>query len=156
LAATAAAYRTVGGIPAIPLAEDRAFAEQIAAHDLRLRHSHLPVVYTSARQSGRAPGGFADLIRGFANDSDMPCDAALEPTRLLALRLRRRARCRADGANGFGARWAGIEANAPELARRRLYPCDLPAEVILATRLIASLAERGGDRDDTRLFAAEA
>jgi hypothetical protein len=156
LAVTTAAYRAVGGMPAIPLAEDRAFAALLEAHDMRLRHSHAPVVFTSARQSGRAPGGFADLIRGYANDSDMPCDAALEPTRLLVRRLRRRARCRAEGASGFGARWAAIEANSPDLARRRLYPQALPAEVALASRLIAGLAGGEADRADTRVFAAEA
>ena len=155
LAVTATAYRTVGGIPAVPLAEDRAFAERIAANDLRLRHSHAPVVYTSARQWGRAPGGFADLIRAYSTGSDMPCDAALEPTRRLVNRLRWRARCRAEGAKGFGARWASLEANTPKLAYRRLQTQDLSAEVALASRLIEALEQARAGRGDTRVCVAE-
>lgn len=156
LAVTAEAFHKVGGMPAIPLAEDRAFAARLAAHDFRLRHSHAPVVYTSARQSGRAPGGFADLIRAYATDSDMPCDAALEPTRALVRRLRRRARCRAEGAIGFGARWAALEASAPELARHRLYPRDLATEVALASRLVSVLARGSTSRDDNAACVAAA
>ncbi len=149
LATTVAAYRAVGGLPAVPLAEDRAFAARIEAHDLRLRRSHAPLVYTSARRSGRAPGGFADLIGAYADDPAAPCDAALEPTRDLVRRLRRRARCRAMVAPGFGARWAAIEASDPDLARRRVLPAMLPAEVTLAERLIAALAAPRADRADS-------
>ncbi|KPF73008.1 hypothetical protein IP88_09775 [alpha proteobacterium AAP81b] len=148
LAATAAAYRAVGGLPAVALAEDRAFAARIEAHDLRLRRSHAPVVYTSARRQGRAPGGFADLIDAYARDPDMPCDAALEPTQTLVRRLRLRAACRAQGAPGFGARWAAIEAATPALARQRVRPAALPAEVALAEAIIARL-EASADRDDS-------
>ncbi len=156
LAATAAAYRTVGGMPPVPLAEDRAFAARIEAHDLRLRHSHAPVVYTSARRSGRAPGGFADLIDAYATTADTPCDAALEPTRVLVQRLQLRARCRAEGRSGFGARWTMIEAATPALQRQRLHPDALPAEVALAERIIAALMPAATGRADSRLSAAVA
>ncbi|PZN93111.1 MAG: glycosyl transferase [Alphaproteobacteria bacterium] len=148
LAATAAAYHAVGGMPSVPLAEDRAFAARIEAHDLRLRRSHAPVVYTSARRSGRAPGGFADLIDAYATTADTPCDAALEPTRVLVQRLRLRARCRAEGTSGFGARWAIIEATTPALQRQRLRPDALPAEVALAGRIIAALSPGATCRAD--------
>ena len=156
LAVTVAAYHAVDGMPVVPLAEDRAFASRIQAHDLRLRHSHAPVVYTSARQCGRAPGGFADLIRAYSTGRDDPCDAALEPTRLLVRRLQRRALCRAEGATGFGVPWAAIEASDRDLARCRLYSHELPREVALATRLIEGLETQQGDPAGIPAFAAEA
>lgn len=157
LALTVAAYRRIGGLPAVPLAEDRALAAAVEAHDLKLRHSHVPVVYTSARLHGRAPGGFADLLRSYAGDDTTLCDAALEPTADLVRRLQRRAtlravfeRCRASG---FGAHWQEIEANTPDLARTRLAPTELRSEVALAEHLIRQL-EIAARRGDTRASAA--
>ena len=81
LAVTADAYRAVGGLPAAPLAEDRAFAAALAARDLRLRHALDVRVRTSVRNAGRAPGGLADLISLYARGDDAaPCDVALEAT----------------------------------------------------------------------------
>lgn len=143
LALSLAAYRKVGGLPVVPLAEDRALAAAIEAHDLRLRHSHAPVVYTSARLHGRAPGGFADLLRTYAGDEGALCDAALEPTADLVRRLEWRATIRAvydrHGAPGFGAAWRDLEAHAPDLARTRLAPAALACEVALAERLVSRL-----------------
>lgn len=173
LALTLPAYRQVGGLPAVPLAEDRALADRLLCHDLRLRRSTTPLVYTSARVSGRAPGGFADLIRGFADDSELPCDAALEPVASFILRLRWRARLRAifrtDGRDAaiaaaqpllphacplldspyFGATWAAIEQAAPLLERRRVYPGQLERELRSATRALATLRPRLGLRRST-------
>ncbi len=156
LALTLAAYRRVGGLPAVALAEDRALAAAIEAHDLRLRHSHAPVVYTSARLHGRAPGGFADLLRTYASDDRALCDAALEPTADLVRRLRWRARIRAvfdrSAAPGFGRHWQGIEAQVPDLRRSRLAPADLAREVAFADRLISGI-EAGRNRADSRASA---
>ena len=166
LAITVDAYRRMGGVPAIPLAEDRAMAEAIEQADLRLRRSHAPVVYTSPRRAGRAPGGFADLLDAFATEAGAPCDAALEPTADLVRRLRWRARLRsafatggarralADAhtleiddvdANGFGDFWRQVEASAPRLARRRVSPTTLGVEVERAERVIKSLEEHPAD-----------
>lgn len=145
LALTVSAYRTIGGLPPVPLAEDRALAAAIEAHDLRLRHSHAPVVFTSARLHGRAPGGFADLLRDYLGNDGTLCDAALEPTAALVRRLRRRAGLRAEfAADGqlFGAYWADYERRAPGLVRERLEPAALPGEVALAERLVSGLAAR--------------
>ncbi len=172
LALTVSAYRHVGGLPSVPLAEDRALAEAIERCDLRLRHSHAPVVFTSARRDGRAPGGFADLLHSYAVDAATPCDAALEPTVVLLRRLRWRARLRriaaADGLAGaaasamrlgydgrahgaFGALWAAVEAQSPALARVRLHPATLAAEVALAERLVSRLERRATGPADTVL-----
>lgn len=170
LALTLRAYRLVGGLPAVPLAEDRALADRLLGHDLRLRRSTAPLVYTSARISGRAPGGFADLIRGFADDSELPCDAALEPVASFILRLRWRARLRAIFRTGgskaavaaaqpllppafrlvdsayFGVTWAAIEQAAPLLERRRLYPQQLEGELRSAELALVRLSRPPGTR----------
>lgn len=178
LAVTRAAYVAVGGLPAVPLAEDRALAAAIERHDLRLRHSHAPVVFTSPRRVGRAPGGFADLIDRYVTDPAMVCDAAIEPVVGLMRRLRWRARLRrchaTDGptaaaalararlgvasapAPGFGAFWAGVEAQAAGLARRRVAPAALPGEVARAEWLVSRLTGLGGDRGDSRASALAA
>jgi hypothetical protein len=146
IALTLSAYTRVGGLPAVPLAEDRALAAALERHDLKLRHSHAAIVYTSARQVGRAPGGFADLLAAYAVDPASTCDAALEPVADLVRRLRRRAWLRGKlPADGFGAAWSVVEATTPELARRRVVPAMLAAEIDLAERVISRLeAGRGG------------
>ncbi|WP_375422627.1 glycosyltransferase [uncultured Sphingomonas sp.] len=170
LALTVAAYRQVGGVPAVAYTEDRLLAEAIEWHDLRLRRSHAPVVYTSARQHGRANGGFAAMIGSYASDPHAACDSALEPTAALLHRLRWRARLRRAFAEGgpptverlfpelgfeatgsaatFGAWWRLAEQRAPSLARRPVTPAMLEAEVRRAERLVSRLerceARRGG------------
>lgn len=164
LSLTVAAYRQIGGLPSIPLAEDRALADAIERHDLCLRRSHAPVVYTSTRRSGRAPGGFADLLSSYLDDPDAPCDAALEPTVVLVRRLRWRARLRHSHATaaaasrlsvtpgrlqpGFGAFWQQVEQQSPALGRRQLRPSELAAEVKRAERLIRWLELRAAHQDD--------
>jgi cellulose synthase/poly-beta-1,6-N-acetylglucosamine synthase-like glycosyltransferase len=138
LAITASAYRKVGGVPNVPLCEDRALAEAVEAHDLRLRHSHLPLVYTSARTIGRAPGGFADLLTDYARHPATVCDAALEPVLSLVRRLNMRAKVRDEG-EGFGARWAERVARDPLLQRRRVMPDMLETEIARCDRLINAL-----------------
>ena len=177
-ALSVAAYATIGGLPVVPLAEDRALADVLLRHDLRLRRSTAPLVYTSARIVGRAPGGFADLISGFANDCDLPCDAALEPVTAFVRRLRWRARLRAVHAamgrdativaarpllpeihdlpmtGRFGALWATIEAQSPMLVRQRLYPAQLARELRNADRQIARFKPAAANPADNPAAAA--
>lgn len=157
LAVTLDAYRRIGGLPPVPIAEDRALAAAVEEYDLRLRHSHAPVVYTSARTRGRAPGGFADLLRSYAVDDTALCDAALEPTAALVRRLEWRSTLRAlfaaHDARGFGVYWREIEAAAAGLGRTRLAPAALANEVAQAERLVRRL-ERAARRGDSRGPAA--
>lgn len=160
-ALTLSTYRAVGGLPEVPLAEDRALAAAIERADLKLRRSHGPLVYTSGRLAGRAPGGFADLLAAYVSDVDAACDAALEPTLSLCRRLRLKARLRDVHAQhgaaaaakvaglgeplnnrttGFGALWSLLEDRLPTLARHRLSPRQLIAEVALAKACVASFA----------------
>lgn len=176
LAITVVAYRQVGGMPAVRHTEDRLLAEALEWHDLRLRHSHAPIVYTSARQDGRADGGFAAMIGSYASVRDTPCDGALEPTTMLLHRLVWRARLRrafaAGGAGAvarllprlgidatgradtFGAWWRFAEERAPSLARQAVTPIMLDAELDTAERLVSRLerceAHRAGIRPADR------
>lgn len=143
LAVTVAAYRAVGGLPRIPLAEDRAFADAIDRAGLRLRRSHAPLVYTSPRRAGRAPGGFADLLDRYASDPAAPCDAALEPTAVLIKRLAARHRHRRQMRDSFVASWPAIDA---AMVRNRLTPACLTSEIALAERTIATLERRASRR----------
>lgn len=155
LALTVDTYRAVGGVPLVALAEDRALADAVERAGFRLRRSHAPLVFTSPRRVGRAPGGFADMLASHAV-STSPCDAALEPTRMLLRRLALRARLRLETGNGFGTRWAEVEAATPRLGRRRLLPADLAREVRQAERLIAALERRAARRGDSPVVALAA
>ena len=155
LALTVETYLAIGGVPLVALAEDRALADAVERAGLRLRRSHAPLVFTSPRRVGRAPGGFADLLSSHAGIAS-PCDAALEPTRILLRRLVHRARLRMETGGSFPSLWAKIEATTPRLARRRLWPADLAREVRQAGRLIAALerrAKRPGDSPAVGLAA---
>ena len=144
IALTVAAYRAVGGLPAVPLAEDRALAAAIEAGGLRLRRSYAPLVYTSPRRAGRAPGGFADLLDSYSRDPSALCDAALEPTADFARRVRARARARIAG------------RVALPVPGRRLSPSELTAEIELADRIIALLERRATRRADSPATALAA
>ena len=63
LAVTLKAYRRAGGIPPVPIGEDRAFVEALRKVDTRIRHSPAVRVVVSGRIVGRAAGGMADTIR---------------------------------------------------------------------------------------------
>ncbi len=164
MAVTGAAYRRVGGLPPAPLAEDRAFVEQLRRHDVPVRHCLEARVWTSARRDGRAAGGLASLVDDHAGEDLAPCDAALEPARDAFQRAAWRARLRqayalgrwpaawperlhlsradlqrALAAPAFGAAWSEIEARSPALQRRRLDPARLAHEIAVAKRLVRRL-----------------
>lgn len=155
LAMTVETYRAVGGVPLVALAEDRALADAVERAGFRLRRSHAPLVFTSPRRNGRAPGGFADMLASHA-DAASPCDAALEPTLVLLRRLALRAVLRLESGSGFPARWATVEATMPKLARRRLLPVDLALEIRRAERLIAALERRAARQGDSPAVALAA
>lgn len=152
-ALTVETYLAVGGVPLVPLAEDRALAAAVERADFRLRRSHAPLVFTSPRRSGRAPGGFADLLDSYVRDPATLCDAALEPTLDLVRRLKRRARLRASNAVDFGERWAAMESRS---TRQRVHPRDLAVEVARAEWVIARLERREARRPDSPACAPAA
>lgn len=166
LAVRLRAYRAAGGMPAVPLGEDRAFVAALLAADARVRHAPDIVVVTSGRLDGRAPGGAADTMRQRCEMPESPCDARLEPLGRALFRFawgRRLRRLHAAGRldrTGFwapwlrigpaaarrivalptlGARLAAIEAESPLLAFRPLRPGALPRHIRAAQRLLAGL-----------------
>jgi glycosyltransferase involved in cell wall biosynthesis len=90
IAVTVSAYRRAGGIPTVPLGEDRAFFAALRRVDARIRHAPGVRVVVSGRTTGRAVGGMADTIRRRMIRADDTLDDRLEP----ALDAARRARLR--------------------------------------------------------------
>ena len=169
LAITRKMYLQVGGLPRVPLGEDKALVAELSRHDAKLRFCPDIQVVTSGRLDGRAPGGVADTLRLRSNDPEAYCDEALEPFRAAMRRAKWRARLRrlhragALGVNSqwardleasaaqarricrasaFGAAWHAIESASPLLARRRLTPTELPAQISGARRALARLRNK--------------
>jgi hypothetical protein len=164
LAVRADAFRRVGGIPAIPTGEDRAFVRALWMMDARVRHDPAIEVVVSGRIVGRAEGGMADAIRRRMIQQDEFTDEQVEPAEDAFRRysLRGRARrmwsggsdaalardlgmsrtCLSDclGHRFFGASWAELEAVSPVLQRRRVRFADLAKEVATAEALLQEVA----------------
>ncbi|MEJ2865055.1 glycosyltransferase [Actinomycetospora flava] len=66
LGVAAAAYRAVGGFPALATGEDVALVGRLERTGHRLVRDRAHPVVTSARTEGRTPGGFAGHLRGIA------------------------------------------------------------------------------------------
>ena len=89
------AYRRVGGLPEVPVGEDRALFQALIRSGMRVRHCPAARVVVSCRLQGRAVGGMADTMRRRLEDAvNAPVDAGLEPARLALRRLRCRHRLR--------------------------------------------------------------
>jgi cellulose synthase/poly-beta-1,6-N-acetylglucosamine synthase-like glycosyltransferase len=166
VAITRKIYEEVGGLPRVPLGEDKALVAALIRIDARIRHAPEVSVMTSGRCYGRAPGGVADTLRLRSSDPDALCDEALEPFHVALRRAKWRRRLRklwcagdlmgndpwmralqisdacalqADGASTFGAAWSEIELNSPRLSRRPLLPAELPGQILLARRALDRL-----------------
>ncbi|WP_459987468.1 glycosyltransferase family 2 protein [Komagataeibacter kakiaceti] len=121
IAVSVAGWERAGGIPALPLGEDRGFLAALRRVDAAIRHAPDVVVTVSGRVKGRAPGGMADtMARRLVRQDDM-LDDALEPAAACLRRAQARARLR--GVYGLppgGAAWqAAIGRLAGQL---HLYP----------------------------------
>jgi hypothetical protein len=161
IAVSVDAYTRAGGLPALPVGEDRALFSAIAANDGRIRHSLAAHVVTSARTIGRANGGMADALRTRGTGSYM-CDEVLEPAKhaLRRARWRSNARqaheageitkwCRQNNAPyiiddaaqrmSFGLFWQTLEESHPLLAWERLRSDQLPEEITAAKEILAEL-----------------
>lgn len=165
LAVRLPAYRRAGGLPRLPVGEDRALLAALRAVDARIRHAPAVRVLTSCRTEGRAAGGAADTLRLWVGQPGLPCDSLLEPAGAAAMRWRSRASLRrlhavADQAGAarwadgmllpagflrsvenlpFGALWQMAEAASPLLRPVPLLPAALPGEIAAARRLLARL-----------------
>ena len=162
-AITADAYRSIGGLPPLPVGEDRALFESLRRIDGKIRHSLDVQVVTSARTDGRALGGLSDAIR-LRGEPDHPCDEMLEVA-VVALRralwradLRRfwtEPRCDIDPAvwserlrvpervlpqalerRPFGEAWVELEAASPRLTRELVTGAGLKREIRRMRRFV--------------------
>lgn len=164
IAVTVTAYRRVGGIPAVPFGEDRAFLAALRVADAHIRHAPECHVVVSGRIEGRATGGMADTIRRRLISPDAFLDDRLEPAEDCARRAALRHRlhgCVADPAllpafardvalaperierhlacGRFGAAWDEVEACSVVLQRRLVAVADLPAQMARAEAICATL-----------------
>jgi hypothetical protein len=165
LAVSVEAYHWVGGIPAIPCGEDRAFVASLWRMDARVRHDPGIEVVVSGRIEGRAEGGMADAIRRRMVQQDEYADEQAEPAEDAVRRYSLRARVRqawlsrrtssglaadlevpaslvAGAVAGpfFGAAWAELERLSPVLRRRRVRFTDLRLEIARAEDVLRQLA----------------
>ena len=165
LAVSADAFKRVGGLPALPSGEDRAFVDALRRIDARIRHDPAIEVMVSGRLLGRAEGGMADTIRRRMVRQDEFTDEQVEPAGKALHRVMLRCRARsawsdrfADSALAadldldpaflalalsrpfFGAAWAELEARSAALRRQPVRFVNLPAEIKAARRLLYRLA----------------
>jgi hypothetical protein len=165
LAVTVDAYHRVGGIPAIPCGEDRAFVASLWRMDARVRHDPAIQVVVSGRIEGRAEGGMADAIRRRMVQQDEYADEQAEPAEDAVRRYSLRSRVRqawvnrradsglaaemgvpaglvAGAVSGpfFGAAWAELERLSPVLRRHRVRFRDLSREIERAGNALRLLA----------------
>ncbi|WP_264784499.1 glycosyltransferase [Gluconacetobacter azotocaptans] len=91
IAVTVAAWARAGGVPALPIAEDRAFIAALRRVDTPIRHAADVQVTVSGRIRGRARGGMADTIARRMKRQDELLDDSLEPADDCLRRARARA-----------------------------------------------------------------
>jgi len=168
IAVTLNAYRKAGGIPTVPLGEDRAFIEALRRVDARIRHAPEVRVVVSGRITGRAIGGMADTIRRRLERSDEMLDARLEPARIAAERawmrgfsrqiwsggkrteasidwLSRRSKIPATqvrdllASTRFGEAWFQLESRSPSLRKLPVFTRDLPMQMKVARMILDTL-----------------
>jgi GT2 family glycosyltransferase len=166
LAITRQMYLRIGGLPRVPLGEDKALVARLSQHDAKIRFCPNIEVTTSGRVDGRAPGGVADTLRLRSENPNVFCDEALEPFRTAIRRAKWRRRLRRAHYAGisptaaqwsrameisrsqlkricrgstFGATWSAIETASPLLIRQLLTPSELPAQILGARRALSRL-----------------
>ncbi len=161
---TQEAFHRAGGVPAVPVGEDRAFFDALRRVDARIRHAMDVRVTVSGRLHGRAKGGMADTIRRRMERPDLFLDDRLEPAEAALRRssLKRKVRLAFDrpdrlrqlltglgcrlaeiemhcALNSFGALWASLQEGQSTLRRQPVAVADLPREMARARRLCDAL-----------------
>ncbi|PYD82467.1 glycosyl transferase [Komagataeibacter oboediens] len=131
IAVRVAAWRRAGGIPALPLGEDRGFIRALRQVDATIRHAPDVMVSVSGRIDGRARGGMADTMARRMVRQDEMLDDSLEPPRTCLRRARARAALRGlrglppggdawhDAADGLAALLRLPVATVAHMARGR-------------------------------------
>ncbi len=167
IALTSRIYHLAGGVPAVPIGEDRALLAALRRVDAKIRHAWDVSVVVSGRTEGRAAGGMADTMRRRMVAQDPFIDDRLEPAANCANRAWARAQFRrawsrpAEGEEVldglakelrldrkrlerraalpyFGAAWAMVEDSSPVLARQPVSRAGLAVEMTHARRILAT------------------
>ena len=105
---SASAFHRVGGVPDIPLGEDRALFAALRRVDAAIRHAPDVTVTVSGRIVGRASGGMADTIRRRLQAPDPFLDDSLEPVAAASRRAWLRGLARTAGRRPDPARLADL------------------------------------------------
>ncbi|MGY6770200.1 glycosyltransferase [Komagataeibacter sp. NFXK3] len=113
-------YHRAGGIPAVPLGEDRGFLAALRRVDAAIRHAPDVWVSVSGRIAGRARGGMADTMARRLIRQDEMLDASLEPAMTCLHRAQARAALRQLW--GQPVRHGPWRARAEKLARQLMVP----------------------------------
>jgi hypothetical protein len=180
IALTLVAYRRVGGLPEVPVGEDRALFEALARVGMRVRHCPAARVTVSCRLDGRAAGGMADTMRRRLAETDSaPVDPLLEPAldALWRLRCRRALRLLRTGSPspgdprrlaftlglspirllaiaripGFSEAWDLLQAESRSLRRRTLTARQVETETARAVSLLNTLRRSKATFSTSRL-----
>jgi hypothetical protein len=69
MAVTAETYQAAGGLPALPVLEDMAFARSLERIDARVRHSPRVRVQTSLRSVGKVQAGLSTTLRDWSREA---------------------------------------------------------------------------------------
>ena len=157
-----------GGIPAVPIGEDRRFFNSLRELDARIRHSREVVVTVSGRTVGRAKGGMADTILRRMGMPDQWLDDCFESAADHARRASVRARAReiwtgkvsanplakslrlpfatvrrALREETFGRAWSRLERVSPVLRRRIVSIGQLQHETVAACAIVEEIRATG-------------
>ncbi|POF62622.1 glycosyl transferase [Novacetimonas maltaceti] len=125
IAVRVGAWRQAGGIPPLPLGEDRGFLAALRRMDAAIRHAPDVTVRVSGRTVGRARGGMADTMARRVIRQDEMLDDSLEAAGTCLLRAQARASLRRVRALPQSGRQH--HETARSLARR----LDLPLSRVL-------------------------
>jgi hypothetical protein len=178
IAVTSECYRRAGGVPSIPLGEDRAFFDGLRRIDAAVRHAPEVVVTVSGRLAGRAKGGMADTMLRRLYHPDPWLDDAAEAAVDRLHRATTRAVARQAWAaheNGvllsglaallqlpedlvyatlrqdtFGMAWSALERASPTLQVRRVAASSIEQELQRALAIIDRLTPPAPDIKPTR------
>ena len=160
-------YARAGGMPAIPVGEDRRFFAQLRRVDARIRHPRDVVVTVSGRTNGRAKGGMADTIARRLRQPDPWLDDNCEPASHRARRAALRASVRDAWQTGwaamttlaaalqipvavlrrglaaetFGIGWSDLEGASPVLRRHAVAAAHVDREIATARRIVERLRQ---------------
>ncbi|MCE2574155.1 glycosyltransferase family 2 protein [Komagataeibacter sp. FNDCR2] len=120
IAVSVSGWERAGGIPALPLGEDRGFLAALRRVDAAIRHAPDVVVSVSGRVQGRASGGMADTMARRLVRQDEMLDDTLEPAADCLRRAQARARLR--GLYGLPSGSVPRQAAIGQLADRLKLP----------------------------------